>query len=734
MDEMDFRNLLLCVANYYGILSGYWDIRGTYHETSLETRLALLSAMGLKIENEIDLRAAIDSIIEELRWNIPPVVSLDSGDEINVYFNCHKNLIPSYIDWVIYEHPAGDEESGQNMIYPIAEGRVVWGEFTVSQPELCNCGPWQALGDVFEEIIKISLRVPVTLPCGYYKLLVKASSRNLHDELLLIVAPKESFIPDKRETRAGIVIQLYAVRSGKNWGIGNYSDLREIISLASRSGAGFVGMNPLHLLFTENPSHISPYSPSSRRFLNPWYVTVEEVPEFIEARSLIPDNLLDRLNHYRNLPEVDYNFVIPTLYRSFHALYEVFDTRHVKEKSSRFRAFREFCEKEGSALKQYGIFEALRERFNKPWWEWPPDLTDSLHDIEDRATFFRYLQFITHEQLASVKKYAHACNPPVKLYLDLSVSVDAGGFDAWHDRDVYTLGARIGAPPDDFNPHGQEWGVVPMIPHRLMKARYKPFIETIRKVMAFADILRIDHVMGFFRLFWVPPGLKPADGAYVRYPMDDMTRIVALESIRNNCLVVGEDLGTVPDEVRREMERRKFLSYRVFYFEKHSNGSFKKPYEYPEYAVATVTTHDLPTFKGYWMERDIEVRSRLGTLDENSERILREERARDRLKILEVLSEEGFECPEGRKLEKEAYKYENKTPPSTELILSVHRYLLKTGARMVSFQIEDLIGEENQPNLPGTTTEYPCWKIRWSKSLEEITSDTKIVRFFERTT
>ncbi|MCX7822601.1 MAG: 4-alpha-glucanotransferase [Syntrophobacterales bacterium] len=706
------EDLLSLLAHYFGILPGYWDIEGKYHRTSMETQRAILGSMGIRAYEESEAHAEIENILEKLRWHIPPVVSIDEGEVPRVSFTCCEGFIPTHLNWTLYEYAVET-----NNIFYVTEGRIEQSELTVSSDTL---GPelWRRL---IEErgIRKISFSLPISPSCGYYKLFIHTpSKRDNPEEVLLIVAPPLSFFPEKLTSKSGLAVQLYAVRSERNWGIGDFSDLREIVSIASRMGAGFVGISPLHLLFPENPYHVSPYSPSSRRFLNPWYVAIEEVPEFQEARSLLPDGLLDQLNHYRRLERVDYNSVIPLLYKAFQALYEAFSKFHLDAKTSRAEAFMRFCLERGKTLERYGIFEALRERFKSPWWEWQNQ--ENTHELENRANFFRYLQFISHEQLANVRIHAHSLE--VRLYLDLSISVDAGGFDVWYDKDVYTLDARIGAPPDDFNPLGQEWGVVPMVPHKLREANYRPFIETLQDVMRYADILRIDHVMGFFRLFWIPLGLKPAHGAYVRYPMDDMARIVALESVRNRCIVVGEDLGTVPDEVREEMARRRFLSYRVFYFEKHPNGSFKKPWEYPENALATVTTHDLPTFKGYWMERDIDLRAKLAMIDENLEERLREERAKDRAQILKTLSEEGLNV-----------QANDKGPPPRELTLAVHRYLLRTRARLVSFQIDDLIGEEDQPNLPGTTTQYPCWRIRWGKGLEEISSDPSLKEFFNNT-
>ncbi|MGC8719730.1 MAG: 4-alpha-glucanotransferase [Thermodesulforhabdaceae bacterium] len=735
---MDFQSLISCLADHYGILPGYWDIWGNYHETSLRTRIAILAAMGVKAENEAEARKEVGRILESLEWKVPYVTSTDEGTRPGVSITCRDDLIPPYFDWSIVEE--SDEHSGAKIEQ--WSGRIYRSECVISLPDVQFDDTWHRLPEfagLSDRIRKIYFQLPVDLPCGYYRLTIKAPSRADHDEIFVIVAPRKAFWQEDgglsaafhpAASRLGLALQLYAVRSEKNWGIGNFRNLRDTISLASSLGAGFVGLNPLHLLYVENPDHISPYSPSSRRFLNPWYVAVEEVPEFEEARSLVPENLIAHLCKLRDERHINYRAVIPVICKAFEAMYDVFMKRHYDTGSSRFRDFIRFSLDRGEVLERYGIFEALRERLKTPWWEWRADnFEEAGSDVARRANFFRYLQFITHEQLVKARDFGHGLNPAVKLYLDLSVSVDAGGFDAWYDRSVYTLGARVGAPPDDFNPRGQEWGVIPMVPHKLAEARYRPFIETLRSSMKYADILRIDHVMGFFRLFWIPEGLEAVHGAYVRYPMEDMARIIALESVRNRCVVIGEDLGTVPDEVREEMARREFLSYRVFYFEKHSDGSFKKPSEYPDAAIATVTTHDLPTFRGYWMERDIDVRSRLGMISKKFEDSLREQRARDRRRILEAISQEGFWCPECEVLEENSEVYLTREPPSEDLIIAVHRYLTKSRARLVVFQMDDLLGEEDQPNLPGTTTQYPCWRIRWNSTLENIRLD-ELRKFF----
>ncbi len=677
---MGYVDLINNLANYYGILPGYWDIWGRYHETSLESRVSILNAMGFDVETEKLALSLLEEIKDRKRFYVPSVFSFDEGEVLKISIICEKSKIPSRVEWKV---------EGEELAFG---GVALRDDFEILD--------YFIPGVIEEGFCNVKVSTGKRLPWGYYKFILDFGLGKTFDVLAVVAPSKKLGLPDKK---LGLSLQLYGLSSKENFGIGDFGDLRKVINWLSSIGANFVGINPLNLLFVENPYHISPYSPSSRRLLNPWYIKVEEVEEYSQIGGL-------------EIPEdegklIDYTKVIPAKATALRRLYEVFK----KNKTKRWEDFNNFCAQE--VIKQYGLFEALREIFNKPWFDWPSKIDSFGESLEDRANFYRYLQFVADEQLTSLSKHGKSKNPSVLLYLDLPLGVDAGGFDAWYDRNVYSFKVRLGAPPDDFNPEGQEWGVVPMIPEKLKASQYKPFIETIRASMKYADILRIDHIMGLFRLFWIPEGLKPSNGAYVLYPMEDLSRIVAIESLQNNCLVVGEDLGTVPDEVRIEMAKRGFFSYKVLYFEKKADGSFKLPEEYPEEALATITTHDLPTFKGYWLEKDIDIRKSLGMISSDFEESLRKERLRDRLNLLKALEDKGLFSGKVSEL-------------SEELVLAVHRYVALSKSKLVSFQLEDILGEEDQPNLPGTTTQYPCWRKRYSRNLEDIIEDKSLEKFF----
>jgi (1->4)-alpha-D-glucan 1-alpha-D-glucosylmutase len=312
----------------------------------------------------------------------------------------------------------------------------------------------------------------------------------------------------------------------------------------------------------------------------------------------------------------------------------------------------------------------------------------------------------------------------VGMYHDLAVGVDADGFETWARPELYALDARIGAPPDAFCPNGQDWGLPPIIPREMRRDGYQSFIDVLRANMRFGGALRIDHVMGLMRLFWVPAGGRPADGAYVRYPFSDLLAILALESQRNQCLIIGEDLGTVPDEVRDALRPADVLSYRVFYFEKDSHGEFRPPEEYPAQALVTVSTHDLPTLVGFWRERDIAVRDEHGLFPSPDARdAQRIERARDRERLLRALS----------RAELSSSNVELTPTSRPELtfdsILAVHALLARTPSRLFLFQFEDVLGESDQANLPGTTVEYPNWRRKLATNLEDLAHDPRFGAF-----
>jgi (1->4)-alpha-D-glucan 1-alpha-D-glucosylmutase len=556
-----------------------------------------------------------------------------------------------------------------------------------------------------------------SLPPGYHQL------RFLPDgggpplaERPLIVAPPRAFLPPALRAGHrlwGLAVQLFAVRSARNWGIGDFTDLAELVDRAAAAGAGAIGLNPLHALFPEEPERASPYSPSSRDFLNILYIDPEVVPDFAEceaAHALRQSPQFEqKLVELRAAAFVDYTGVAAAKLQMFDLLYRYFRERHLSPEDERGQAFRQFQADAGIALRCFATFHALRHHFaasspeKTAWRQWPEpfqraasvEVASFARENAVRIEFIEYLQWQAELQLRHCAERARNVGMPIGLYIDIAVGVDADSADAWALQDYFVDSWNVGAPPDEWNLRGQNWGIPPPHPRRMRETAYAAFRQTLRANMRFAGAIRIDHILGFMRLFWIPAGARPADGAYVRYPLPDLLAVTALESERNRCLIIGEDLGTVPEGLRDKLRDGGLLSYRLLYFEREENGAFCTPRAWPDQSLVAVTTHDLPTLPGYWDGTDIELKARLDLYPSaERERRDREMRQTDRQQLVAALRCEGLEAD----------------PDGSAPVESVYRYLARTPGELLMVQLEDLLGMREQMNLPGTVEEYPNWR------------------------
>jgi 4-alpha-glucanotransferase len=522
-------------------------------------------------------------------------------------------------------------------------------------------------------------RLPPDLPYGYHRL------RTDRGECLLIVGPGRCHLP--AELRIwGWAVQLYALRSQASWGIGDLGDLRELAAWSRGLGAGVLLVNPLHAPNPVLPPEPSPYFPSTRRFRNALYLAVEEVPgaDRVDLDSL--RRIGRSLNDERR---IDRGAVARA---KLEALELIWADHPPDERFEQYRA------EQGAPLREWASFAVLTERLGAGWGRWPEELRRPGPAVDrvaaahgGRVSFHEWLQWLLDVQLARATEQ-------VPLLQDVPVGVDPEGFDAWTWQEQLALGARVGAPPDRFNAAGQDWGCPPFIPHRLRAANYEPLIQTLRAGLRHAGGLRIDHVLGLFRLWWVPStAASPADGAYVRYPADELLEIVAVESHRAGAIVVGEDLGTVEKGVRRRLARRRILSSRVVWFEKGRART------YPELALASITTHDLPTIAGAWSGSDVEDQERLGG----------EPSQQEATRIVNRLARfAGVEAG----------------APLDEVIVEAHRGLGRTRSMIVTATLHDALGVAERPNMPGTTNQWPNWSIPLPKPLEELRDDPLALR------
>lgn len=701
-----------------GVLPGYHDIWGGFHQTPDATKRALLATMGLPAQSDAEAAASLLAL-DRREWArpLPPVLVVRE---------------PARPHRIAIALPATEEKRAWRWRLHRESGAEDRGECVPADLEAG--GRCDLDGQSF---VRRVLPLDLAVEPGYHRfVLERADGRGDSAEMAFIVAPVACYMSPaiQGEGRAwGFAAQLYGIRSERNWGIGDFGDLRHMLEFCAGVGAGTVLLNPLHALFPDAPEHASPYSPSSRSFFNTLYLDVEAIADFAEcgeARAMVHlPQFQARLRSLRAADQVDYRGVAEVKTQVLERLYAHFRSTHLARNSERARGFRAFQAEHGEGLHKQAQFEALQEHFraqDSAVWGWPawPEAYRDPHAPEvdafceahlERVEFFEYLQWQASSQLAAAGTRSWELGLGIGVMLDLAIGVAEGGAAAWRRRELYALGASTGAPPDLINRMGQDWGLPPWIPHRLADAAYAPFIELLRANMRDAGALRLDHVMGLQRLFWVARGLPIAEGAYVMYPFDDLLGILALESQRNRCLVVGEDLGTVPDAVRDALHPMNVLSTRLLYFERQENGRLQPPKAYPENAVAAVTTHDLPTLAGFWQGLDIDLRDRLHLFPDDEVRNQQVvTRSEDRAQLLVALEGEGV-LPPGSSVQPVAIP--ELTP---ELAAAVYTYLARAPSKLLLLQMEDGFGVHEQPNLPGTVEPtYPNWHLKMPLNLEE---------------
>lgn len=500
----------------------------------------------------------------------------------------------------------------------------------------------------------------------------------------------------------GLTVQLYALRSARNWGLGDFGDLRRLIEIAAPLGAAAIGLNPLHALFPEDAARASPYGPNSRLFVNVLYIDVSAIPEF---DGLTPFEAEEAVR-LRDLELIDYAAVAKLKLATLARAYDRFRAKADAARQADFHAFRE---EQGDALLRFCCFEVLRRQLSpRPWPEWPapwrtPDkaaLAGFCEQHEFACGFIAFCQWIADRQLAACKETARKLGMPVGLYVDLAVGIDRHGADAWSDQDTVLSNVSVGAPPDEFNPAGQDWGLAPFHPSRIAANDFASLRRLLRATMRHAGAVRIDHVLGLKRMFLMPVGAGAKNGAYVRYPFEAMLRVVADESRKARCIVIGEDLGTVPEGFRDTMMKWGLWTYRVLLFERRQDGEFAAPRTYPEQALATFNTHDLPTFRGWITGHDLRTKNEIG-IDpgENAETRMWWQGSLRRL-----LSEFGG----------------GRSPEDFDAVAAV---LGATPSKLAMVGLDDVVGVLDQANIPGTVAEHPNWLRKLPVSLEDIERD-----------
>ncbi|KAB2347467.1 4-alpha-glucanotransferase [Actinomadura rudentiformis] len=508
----------------------------------------------------------------------------------------------------------------------------------------------------------------------------------------------------------GFTVQLYSVRSGRSWGMGDLRDLADLASWSGGLGAGFVLVNPLHATEPAPPIAPSPYSPMSRRFASPLYLRVEDVPEY----AGLPALERERVAHLAALGErgetIDRDAVWAAKQTALELIYRL------PGSASRQQAYERFREREGSSLTAFATWCALAEEQGTDWRRWPVELRDAdssavtmaAQRLADRAGFHTWLQWQLDEQLGHAQEAARAAGMPIGIVHDLAVGVSQGSADAWMYRSLFAHGISVGAPPDEFNQRGQDWGQPPWHPRRLAEAGYAPFREMLAAALRHGGGLRLDHAMQVSRLWWVPEGRSPAEGTYVSYDRNALLACLVAEAARTGAVIIGEDLGTVEPGLREDLARRGILGTSLLWFERDGKGCPRRPERWRELSLATVGTHDMPPITGILHGDHLDLRARLGLLTRELE-VEEDEHRRGLADWLDLLHAEGLlQVPPTtimKALDQGSTEYDE------QVVAALHGFLARTPARLLGISLADAVGERRTQNQPGTTDEYPNWRV-----------------------
>ncbi|HEY0393044.1 MAG TPA: 4-alpha-glucanotransferase [Candidatus Elarobacter sp.] len=654
-----------------------------------------VDALGTPRSAAPETVARFESLLaEEPHHFVAPAVVLREGETLAVDVTLPAMSWTETLRWTLLREDGTNAEG----VVPLREAPVLFAdhraEATYDTRRVAIAGP-QPLG-----------RHRLALDVSAY---ARASTH-------VVVVPARAHPPRGRTW--GIALQMYTLRSARNCGIGDFADLRAVCRLLGERGAAYVGINPLHATFRSDPESASPYAASSRVWLNWLSIAVDDVPESRSAAARGVMRRRGRRNEVEALrarDHVDYTRVAALKDELLRACFGALEAD-----AERHAAFESWCAAQGEPLTRFAVFETLVARHGRDLGAWPatfrtptsPDVALFAAAEHDEVRYAMYLQWLAADQLAAVA--ADAARHGVRLYRDLAVGVDANAADVWADAGAYVREVSVGAPPDVLNTLGQDWGLPPLDPRGLARDGYAELLTLLRANCRDAGALRIDHAFSLARLYWIPRGGDPRSGTYVEYPLDDVRGIVALASARERCVVIGEDLGTVPEGFRERMEATGVLSYRILFFERRLDGSFVPPEEYPALALAASGTHDLPTMAAWLRGEDLELRERLQLL-ESPLAEARAARETERALLLDTLIAHGDLAPGERE-------------DDVAVAVAANRYLAATPCAIVMAQLDDVLEEREPVNVPGTSVQYPNWRRKLATGVEALASDARLTR------
>lgn len=726
---------LQLLADQKGIAREYIDASNHLIKLSDQSRINLLEILGYPIDNEKSLQKILDNeLITEFKNVLDPVCILNDDDYKQIYIRVPESF-------------GEDEESTLTVEIALEDGRIIQRTIPLEQAEIAD---YKTVAGVVYDIRRY--KIFTDLPYGYHqcKCQIKSKDKTLKSsQLSLIRTPTKMYTPKEIVNGKkvwGVSSQLYSVRSKNNWGIGDFSDLKQLLLGVHKCGGQFVGLNPMHAGYPANPDEasVSPYSPSSRNWVNIIYICVNDVPELLECKEALDlinsKEFAQKLQALRDRDYVDYRGVIELKLK---ALRTIFD--HVKvddKRTARGIKFNEFLEQGGINLLNFATYDALQQSlYNQgidaySWEKFPKEYQDVNSKFVEQwrnehyqdVLFYCYLQFLASEQLANAYKSAKDAGMLIGTYRDLAVGVAKQSCDVWADVDnVFRPLGSIGAPPDPLGPLGQSWGLAPMAPDALKACAYRPMIAMYQSNMKSCGAIRIDHAAGLYRLWYTKIGEPAALGDYIQYDMHDLLGIIALESVRNKCLVITEDLGTIPVQLTKALRKVGAFSYKIFFDEKAKDGGYIAPKDYISQAMSALTTHDMPTLVGWWHYYDLQLGLKLGIYTQEEADALQAQRAQSKQRILDSLHGLGSIAPTYTRNAEESVM-------NQELASALQVHMCTGSCSLFSSQVEDWIGVDKPVNIPGTNTEYPNWRRKLTKDLEDIFVDQHVLEMTKQMT
>jgi 4-alpha-glucanotransferase len=675
---------LAALAAAFGVATEYWDQAGNHVDVGRATVEAVLTALGLDVSSPEAIAAASEEMrLRDWRRMLPPVFISRQGEDRRLWVHLpHGEVAHAWVE----------TEDGRNWVLDQMEW---WVE------------PVEVDGTLVGEA---SFRVPADLPTGWHRIVARTETAEA--STTLIVAPHH-LTPDAiTGTRQwGFMTQVYAMRSAGSWGLGDLRDLQTLASWsAAELGAGFVLINPLHAASPIAPMSPSPYLPVTRRFANPMYLRIEDVPEYSQLTRAVAQRVEQLAAQLRLLNDTDDLIDRDVVWGAKRVALEAI--HHVGLGDERRADYTAYLQAQGQGLVDFATWCTITDEFGQVPADWPAELAHPrLPGVEefraehaDLVDFHCWMQWLIDEQLAATQDAARTAGMPIGVMHDLAVGVHPEGADAWALQDVLARGVSVGAPPDMYNQMGQDWSQPPWRPDALAEVAFVPYRDMLRTVLGHAGGLRIDHVLGLFRLWWVPQGFPAYAGTFVRFDYDAMLAILMLEAERAGAIVVGEDLGTVEPWVQEVLADRGILGTSILWFETLEGGVVKDPYDWRREVLASVTVHDLPPTAGYLRDEHVRIRSELGLLTTSAE-VEKENAAREREKWTDVLIRHGWLDP---------YSDLDSEEGKEDFVVALHRAAAASPARLIGVSLPDVVGDRRAQNQPGTDQEYPNWRVPMS--------------------